>query len=184
MSHIVHSGYDPGDPDNFLLPDYFVAERARRMGVPIYQLLSPEYANSVHAVNDAKEAHDLAYRLGGRAVMPMREIVLIGPDGRTPIVIPGLGVTEAAELEDLALEIYERKEQRLREGKPLVDFDALREEAGLPSRQEFDPLFRQALRDRIAKHRASPRTDPARVPIKPRGLIPMAKPSRQEASIG
>lgn len=181
MSQIVYPGYDPGDPDTMFLPDYFVAERARRMGVPAYRLLSPEYAATIHAVDGIAEAGDLSYRLGGRASKPVREVVLIGADGRTPVVIPGAGVTEAAELEEIALEVYERQVKKLRAGRPLVDFDAMREREGRPLRAEFDPLFRQALRDRIARHRARPRTDPERVPIPPRGLFPAAN-SQEVAS--
>lgn len=172
---IWRPGYDPADPDCLFLPDYYIADRARRRGVPIHKLLSPAYANTVHAVNNATEARDLAHRLGGRAAKPAREIVLVGPDGHTPVVIPGLGVTEAAELEDISIAVYEKQEKRLREGKPQVDFDALREREGLPPTKDFDPLFRQAVRDRIAKHRANPRTDPERQPLRPRGLIPVAK---------
>lgn len=178
MTKLVHPGYDPGD-DTLFLPDYFIAERARRMGVPAYQLLEPEYAQNVLAVAGRAEAKDLAYRLGGRAVKPTRELVLVGPDGRTPIVVPGLGVTEAAELEEVAIAAYEKREKLMRQGKPLVDFDELRDREGLPPAKEFDPLFRQALRDRIEKHRRSPITDPPRQPVKPRGLIPVAKPQEE-----
>jgi len=182
VSQIVLPNHEGEGDGTMFLPDYWIAERARRMGVPIYQLLDPEYAATVHAVNDAHDARDLAYRLGGRAVKPRREIVLVGPDGQSPIVIPGAGVTEAAELEEIALETYERDAARLRAGQPLVDFDRLREEAGLPARKEFDALFRQALRDRIARHRANPITDPPRRPIPPRGLIPVAKPKEAEVA--
>ena len=176
-NHIARPGYEPGDPEHFYLPDYLAWEAARRMGVPITRVLSPDYAGSVHALSNMAEIRDLSYSLGGRSVMPKREIVLIGPDGHSPIVIPGLGVTEAAELEDIATEVYESQEKKLRAGKEIVDFDQLREEEGLPTREEFDPLFRQALRDRIAKHKANPRTDPAREPQKARGLVAVAKPS-------
>jgi hypothetical protein len=177
---LVHkSGFDAGNPDAFLLPEYLIAERAKRMGVPIYHLLEPKYAATVHAVNNAADARDLSHRLGGRAVMPKREIVLVGADGQTAIVIPGAGVTEAAELEDVALEAYEAQEAKLRAGKPLVDFDELRERAGLPPRKEFDSLFRQAMQDRIARHKANPRTDPARQPLRTRGLIPVGRIERE-----
>ncbi len=172
-SQLWRPGYEPGDFDRFFLPDYWIAERARRMGVPIYQLLSHDCVAEIHAVNDAADAADLSYKLGGRAKKPLREIVVAGPGGNA-IVIPGAGVTEAAELEDVAQEAYEHQEARLRAGKPIVDFEALREEAGLPSRKDFDPLFRQALRDRVARHRANPITDPEVTRRQPRGSSPVA----------
>lgn len=175
MNGLWQPEYDPADPDTFFLPEYWRYERARRLGMPAEQLLSPEYAKRVTGVGDGEEASDLAHRLGGRAVRPQGEVILRGADGRTPVIIPALGACEAAELEEIAIGVYEEQEKRLREGRPLVDFDELRARDGLPPREEFDPLFRQALRERIARHRANPVTDPGRNPHKPRGYVTVAK---------
>lgn len=182
MRELWRPGYDPGDPDQLFLPDYFIAERARRLGIPAHQLLSPAYAKQVIGVGGHAEAKDLAYALGGRAEKPVREVVLKGADGHTPVIIPGIGAAEAAEIEDIALAVYEEQEKRLSEGRALVDFDELREREGLPAREEFDPLFRQALRDRIQEHRRNPVTDPSRQPYALRGYVHGATVGGEDAS--
>lgn len=149
------------------------------MGVPAYQLLTPGYARQVLGVGDQGEAADLAYRLGGRAVKPVQEIVMRGPAGNA-VVICGMGAAEAAELQDIAEAVYEEQQAKVDAGEPIVNFDELRERHGLPSREEFDPLFRQALRDRIEQHRRNPITDPARQPHKKRGYVGGADLSSEE----
>ena len=181
MPELWRPGYDPGDPDQLFLPDYFIAERARRMGVTAHQLLSPAYAKQVIGVGSLAEAKDLAYALGGRAEKPMREVVLKGADGHTPVIIPGIGAAEAAEIEDIALAVYEDQEKRIREGRLAVDFDELRDRDGLPAREDFDPLFRQAIRDRVEAHRANPVTDPSRQPYAVRGYVHGASVGGEDA---
>ncbi len=182
MTNLVHPGFDPGDPDTFYAPDYLGKAKARELGVTVDKLLSPRYAKTVHAVIGMAQARDLAYRLGGRAKKPPRELVLVGPDGKTPIIIPALGCCEAAELEDIAIAACEKQQAKLDKGQEAVDFDELRRREGRPIRTEFDPMFRQALRDRIAKHNINPVSDPSRQPIPTRGLIPVAKP-REEPEV-
>lgn len=73
------------------------------------------------------------------------------------------GVTEAAELEDLALEALDRQRERSK-----GDFGAeMREKRGMPRREEFDKLYRDALEERIERHRRNPVTDPPRQPWQP-----------------
>ena len=98
-------------------------------------------------------AGDLAYTLGGRAKKPRKPIFLFGPHGE-PIILIGAGEAEAAELEDLAQEAMAHKP---------VDFAAKREQHGYPQREQFDSLFRQAVRNRMERHRRNPITDPPRV---------------------
>ena len=95
---------------------------------------------------------DIAYSLGGRDKKPRKPLFLYGPRGE-PIMLMGAGEATAAEMEDLAYEALDKAE---------IDFAAKRERDGYPSREKFDSLFRNALRDRMEKHRRSPRTDPPR----------------------
>ena len=95
----------------------------------------------------------------------MGEVVLIGADGHTPLIIAGLGETEVAEIEEIALAALEKQEKTMKEtgGSP-INFAKYREDNHLPPAEALDSLFRQALRDRMAKHRANPISDPARAP--------------------
>ena len=101
-------------------------------------------------------AAELAYSLGGRDKKPRKPIFLYGPYGQ-PIMLIGAGEADAAELEDLAQEAVAKAE---------MDFAAKRERYGYPAREQFDSLFRNALRDRVKKHQQNPITDPFRVPGK------------------
>jgi hypothetical protein len=139
--------------DNFYLPDSVIEAEARRQGVPAYQLLDHRVANSVLMVNGVNDVKEMAYRLGGRAMRPKQEIVLYGPHGEA-IIIPGLGVTEVAELEELALQVYEREAQRPRS----IDFERMRAESGLPSADDFSDRFKEGLRDTAKKLKGNSRT--------------------------
>jgi hypothetical protein len=50
----------------------------------------------------------------------------------------------------------------------VLDFDTLRERAGMADRDKADELIREALWERAAKHKASPITDPMRQPQYPK----------------
>jgi len=113
------------------------------------------------AVRGDADARDIAYAFG-RDAKPVQPILVYGPDDRVLTVVMGNGLTEAAELQDMALEVMERNRERQRSQGGTVNFDELREEAGLVPREQYDAAFRDALRRRVARHRANPITDPAR----------------------
>lgn len=113
------------------------------------------------AVRNAAEAGEIAYAFG-RDAKPVQPILVYGPDERVVTVIMGNGLTEAAELQDIALEAMEVNRERQRRQGGTVNFDELREEAGLVPRDQYDAAFRDALRRRVAQHKANPITDPAR----------------------
>ena len=102
----------------------------------------------VHGVPE--KPGDIAYSLGGRDKKPRKPIFLYGPYGE-PIILIGAGVADAAELEDLAYEA---------QAKAALDFAALRAQHGYPSREQFDSLYRNALQDRVKRHKQSHITDP------------------------
>lgn len=139
---------------------------ARRgpMGYGSTSLLPKSYAGRVVALNAKSQTADLAAVFGGRAATPRQNIMLVGPDGRTPILVAGLGVTEVAELEELAQEAFERAEDKMKKNGTVIPFDEHRERLGMAESKDFDPLFRQALTDRIKKHKQNPISDPARQP--------------------
>lgn len=113
------------------------------------------------AVGSDAEAAEIAYAFG-RDAKPVAPILVYGPDERVLTVVMGNGLTEAAELQDIALEAMEVNRERLkRQGSP-VNFDQLREEAGLVPREQYDAAFRDALARRVARHKANPITDPPR----------------------
>ena len=139
---------------------------ARRgpMGYGSTSLLPKKYAGKVVALTAKSQTADLAEVFGGRAATPAQNIVIVGPDGRTPILIAGLGVTEVAELEELAQEAFEKAETKLKKTGTVIPFAEHRERLGKPEAKEFDGLLRQALLDRIKKHKQNPISDPARQP--------------------
>jgi len=103
-------------------------------------------------VKGSGQAKEIGYAFG-RASKPKQPLMLVGPDERTVILVIGDGHAEAAELEDLAVRKLELAEEKARKGQRGFDFEAARERHGLPSAKEFDPLFRQALRDSVARQK-------------------------------
>ena len=125
--------------------------------VPLGRLFTRDKAvplalqGQVHGVPE--RTADIAYSLGGRDQKPRKPIFLYGAHGE-PIILIGAGEAEAAELEDLAHEAL---------AQPAMDFAAKRERYGYPPRDQFDSLFRNALRDRMKRHKQNPITDPPRI---------------------
>jgi hypothetical protein len=118
---VLMVGENPGDPRDLLVP------MARIFYVP---------PDPQSALKSAVE--DLPYALGGRAVKPTAPLMMQHTDGSTTI-LPGFGVTEAAELQELAYRQLERKQQDWRE------------RWGFPDRQSFDARLREHM-DWRAKH--------------------------------
>jgi hypothetical protein len=151
-------------PDtSFFLPPAVIEAEARRQGVPAYKLLDHRVAEQVIMVNGAGEVADMSYRMGGRAVRPVQDVVLYGPHGEA-IILPGFGVTEMAELQDLAAAVYEREAKRPRS----VDFEEMRARDGLPSAADFSDRFKQGLRDTAKRLRGNSRTSREGLPVRER----------------
>ena len=125
------------------------------------QLLPPHLQGRVVVMEKPAQFSDISQIFGGRGVKPRQEVVVVGPDGRTPIMLCGLGLTEAAELEEEAHEAYERGQQRLKEQGSVIPFAEYRERRGLPPRERFDELYRQALADKVAEQKRNWRSNPA-----------------------
>jgi len=107
------------------------------------------------------ECQELVRYFGEAAFAPFLPVLVLVPGAPAPTAITGLGFATAAELQDCAVVTWETQT-----GKTL-DFDALREKHGLLPREEVDAATREALLQRIAKHKANPITDPPRQPQRP-----------------
>ena len=134
------------------------------------------------AVEGSKEANELARRLGGNGARPKAPILIWGADNRTPILLCGDGETEASELQDIALEALERQQESVNETGRGMDYDAFRERNGLMERAKVDEAVREAIRDRIKRHKRNSRTDPFRQPQKPLGMFQGVELPKKEAS--
>lgn len=112
------------------------------------------------------QLNDLAHLWGGRAKKPDGIVRIVGPDGKTPLLVVGLGVTEAAEMQDAASAVWERMDMVLhRTGSP-IDFAGFFESMGMPPTGAVPELLCEAIADRIQKHRRNKITDPPRDPWK------------------
>jgi hypothetical protein len=111
-------------------------------------VLSKNYQARAAVLRAKREAQDLSQIFRGRADKPQQEIVVVGPDGKTPILVAGLGVTEVAELEDTIQEAMERAEDRIKKEGQVVPTRRFREDRGLPSREESGQRIREALTER------------------------------------
>lgn len=89
-------------------------------------------------------------------------LIIPSPSGPQYGQVCGMGLAPVYEIRDECVARWEITEDRIRKTGHIVDFDVLREKAGLVERSKVDEAFRTALTDRIAAHRASPITDPPR----------------------
>ncbi len=101
------------------------------------------------------DCEELVKWFGEATFCPFQPILVMVPPPRQPVLIPGFGYASAAELQDCAVVAWH--------GRPL-NYDERRERMGLMRREDADAAIREAIADRIAKHKASPVTDPFREP--------------------
>lgn len=128
------------------------------------------------AAQGHKEAAGIATMFGSRHFKPTAPILLVGPDGRVPILLIADGDTEAAELEDLAQEAIDQQEGQLKAGGRGMDFDKLREKHGQVRHEDVDVSIREAIQRRIDHHKRNPVTDGFRQPQRELGSIfPMSR---------
>lgn len=135
-------GYDPGDPNALL--------------VPVARVLHVAPAGTTR-----RDIDNLAHHLGGRAAKPTAPVMIRSADG-TPALIAGAGVTEAAELQDLAYALQEKQQARIRAGRTLAQEH--RDALGLRAASDLDTAFREAVAERVKHHQTHAVTDPARTP--------------------
>ena len=127
------------------------------------------------AVRDVAGAKEIGHAFG-RSRLIEKPLLVETSLGRAVVMTEG--VTEAAELEDLALMALERQEERAK-----TDWHAeQRERMGLPPREQFPDMFADALERRIKQHKANPVTDPPRQPRRhnPTNKVMFAMPGGTE----
>lgn len=109
---------------------------------------------------------DLVHKFRGidfyPAYGPYLPVLLLIPGA--PQQIAGWGLSEVEEIRDQAVAVWELITERLAKKGTTFDFDSAREKHGLMRREDVDAAIREAMRDRIKKHKASPVTDPPREP--------------------
>lgn len=148
-------------PDDFVVP---IGHTLDWKGPTVPRLLTPHVAAGARG---RREAAGLSEMFGSRSYKPTAPILLIGPDGRTPILLIGDGVTEVSELEDLAQAAIDQQEDQIAAGGRGMDFDKLREKHGQVRTDQVDNGIRDAIAARIAHHQQNPVTDPFRQPLRP-----------------
>ncbi len=107
---------------------------------------------------------ELTYRLGGMAVMPKRAVAFRAANGDATL-IPGLGVTEAAEIADMAYAIHERQALRQFETQ-----DQRRERVGLPSIRQTLMNLSDAMENKADWFKRNPSQHQANFDPEERGL--------------
>ena len=131
-------------------------------GVPVAGNIPTTLAGQVQVNMTKHEQIDEAVRLLGPSAKPSLPILLMDENHRVSTVIMTDGITEMAELAEIAHYAIERREDTLKRTGQAFDFERARHNAGMPSAAKFDENLRNALADRVAKHKANPVSDPPR----------------------
>lgn len=108
-----------------------------------------------------QQVKDFAAQVG-RTQKPKKPLMLYGPDNYMPIVVIGDGVTEAAEMEDLALAALDKQEAAVKKHGRAIDFDDERERRGLVRREDFGTALAEAFAERARYLKAHQVTEPQR----------------------
>lgn len=127
------------------------------------------YKGRVSAICRTKDqAADLVKWFGDEDFCPYLPILLCIPGGWG--LMAGMGLATAAELRDECVARWELMEARLLKTGRRFDFDEARERAGLMRAEDVDAAIREALVERIRRHKANPITDPPRRLVYPHGV--------------
>lgn len=117
--------------------------------VPTRRQLPLSLMGKVHAIDTTGQAGDIARQLG-RGSRPMKPVWIFMPDGQI-VVVAGLGIAEASEIEDCALAAMHKRP---------FDFEVARDKAGLPPGETFDTRFRESRQRQVEYHKRHAVTDP------------------------
>tara|TARA_R100000306_G_C4362137_1_gene135808 strand:- start:761 stop:1258 length:498 start_codon:yes stop_codon:yes gene_type:complete len=132
---------------------------AAQLGVPWWTLTNTGEPAMVMARNE-RDINDIAYRMGGRARKETEPVMLIGPDGTTPVLVATDSDTEAGALQDLVAEMHAEEQDNVRQFGSPFDWGTWREDRGLVPLERFDAHIKQQWWDRRKRHLANFRTDP------------------------
>lgn len=111
------------------------------------------------SLRGAEQVRDFAHAVG-RERMPKKPLMVYGPDNGYPILVVGDGVTEAAEMQDLAEEALGKQEENVRKFGRAFDFDDARERAGMVRREDFGRVLADAFERNVRYLKENQRTDP------------------------
>lgn len=111
------------------------------------------------SLRGAQQVSEFAHAVG-RNRMPKQPLMVYGPDNAYPILIVGDGVTEAAEMQDLAQEALGKQEENVRKFGRAFDFDEARERAGMVRREDFGKVLSDALQKNVDYLKRNQVTDP------------------------
>ncbi len=149
-------------------------------GVPSgYRLPEPRVSAVVRSV---AEAGELVHYFGGNAKFcPLDPILLMvpAPDQVHLVLVQGMGFATAAEMQDLCVVSFARGLESIERTGSIMDFAKFREQEGWLPQSEVRAATGNAFRDRMARHRANPRTDPPREAMQSLihgGMYDMASP--------
>ena len=124
------------------------------------------YEGRVSAVcRSLQECEDLIRWFGNGDFCPAKPVLIAIPDH--PQIIDCQGYAPVDELRDLAVVIWETVTERLAEHGNIHNMDEMRWKHGYPEREKADAMIREAMYERIRKHKANPITDPFRQMIYP-----------------
>ena len=110
-------------------------------------------------IRGMKQAMDFAHMVG-RDKKPTKPLMLYGPDNYMPICVIGDGVTEAAEMQDLAVDAIGRQEEKVKKWGRGFDFDDARERAGMVRYEDFGTAMAEAFERKVKEMKANQVTRP------------------------
>ena len=123
--------------------------------------LKYNYEGRVSAVcRSMQECEDLVRWFGDGDFCPVMPVLVAIPDH--PQVIDCQGYAPVDEIRDLAVLIWETVSEQIATRGSVHNGDELRWKHGYPDREAADAMIREAMFERIRKHRQNPITDPFR----------------------
>lgn len=147
--------------------DYLQAEEAsrrapeiliplnRHIETPLGRVKAPIPGVKQVLQNESQIA-DLTHAQGGRDAKPQEPLVIYDGQSQVVTVVMTDGEVESAEMQDYAYAALEKNRRGF-------NFAQARENAGMWQANQFDTIYREALARRVARHKANPITDPAKI---------------------
>ncbi|HEX9704460.1 MAG TPA: hypothetical protein VGA20_04385 [Gemmatimonadales bacterium] len=115
-----------------------------------------------YVARSLEQCGELVRFFGAADFCPLRPVLLLFPTGEHAVV-DGAGYTSAAELQDLCVVTWGRYLDRMTvNGGRIFDFDALREQHGIPSFADADAEVRNRLLDYVGWKQRNQRTVPGK----------------------